>query len=71
MGFLCLKKTGNATVELAAEGFAIKYRKIGYLLKELGFSLQQNQKMKQVGKQSPDRDKQFRRRCRSDERGQL
>ena len=54
------KSLRNLEDELAAEGFAIKYRKIGYLLKELGFSLQQNQKMKQVGKQSPDRDKQFR-----------
>ena len=54
------KSLRNLEDELAAEGFTIKYRKIGYLLKELGFSLQQNQKMKQVGKQSPDRDKQFR-----------
>ena len=54
------KSLRNLEDELAAEGFAIKYRKIGYLLKELGFSLQQTQKMKQVGKRSPDRDKQFR-----------
>lgn len=54
------KSLRNLADELEAEGFKIKYRKVGYLLKELGFSLQQNQKMKQVGKQSPDRDKQFR-----------
>lgn len=46
--------------ELKSEGFDISYRKVGYLLKELGFSLQQNQKMKQVGRHSPDRDGQFR-----------
>lgn len=53
------KSLRNLADELEAEGFKIKYRKVGYLLKELGFSLQQNQKMKQVGKQSPDRDRQF------------
>ncbi len=51
-----LRKLAN---ELQAEGFNIKYRKVGHLLKELGFSLQQNQKMKQVGEPSPDRNQQF------------
>lgn len=32
---------------------------MGDLLKELGYSLQQNQKMKQVGAESPDRNAQF------------
>ncbi len=45
--------------ELTAEGFTVGYDKVGDLLKELGFSLQQNQKMKQVGEESPDRNKQF------------
>ena len=54
------KSLRNLARELKSEGFDISYRKVGYLLKELGFSLQQNQKMKQVGKQSPDRDGQFR-----------
>ena len=45
--------------ELQTEGFTIGYDKVGDLLKELGYSLQQNQKMKQVGEESPDRDAQF------------
>ncbi len=45
--------------ELAAEGFTVGYDKVGDLLKELGFSLQQNQKMKQVGEESLDRNAQF------------
>ncbi len=53
------KSLRNLADELQAEGFNIKYRKVGYLLKELGFSLQQNQKMMQVGEPSPDRDQQF------------
>ena len=32
----------------------------GYLLEELGYSLQKNQKMNQVGDEHPDRDAQFR-----------
>lgn len=45
--------------ELKSEGFTVGYDKVGDILKELGFSLQQNQKMKQVGEESPDRNKQF------------
>ena len=45
--------------ELRAEGFAIAYRKVGYLLQNMGYSLQMNQKMNQVGKEHPDRDEQF------------
>lgn len=44
---------------MQAEGFVVGYDKVGDLLKELGYGLQQNQKMKQVGKESPDRDAQF------------
>ncbi len=53
------KSLRNLADELQAEGFNIKYRKVGYLLKELGFSLQQNKKMMQAGEPSPDRDQQF------------
>ncbi len=53
------KSLRNLADELQEEGFNIKYRKVGYLLKELGFSLQQNQKMMQAGEPSPDRDQQF------------
>ena len=45
--------------ELQKQGFQIKYREIGYLLKSMGYSLQVNQKMNQVGNQHPDRDAQF------------
>lgn len=45
--------------ELRAEGFKIAYRKVGYLLQKMGYSLQLNQKMNQVGKEHPDRNEQF------------
>lgn len=54
------KTLRNLSDELKKEGFQIEKDKVGDLLKHLGFSLQQNQKMKQVGKESPDRDDQFR-----------
>lgn len=53
------KSTRHLADELQKMGYKIQRDKVGSLLKELGFSLQQNQKMKQVGKQSPDRDEQF------------
>lgn len=40
-------------------GFSIHKDKVGDILKQLGFSLQQNQKMKQVGPEAEYRDKQF------------
>ena len=54
------KSLRNLANELQAQGFQIKYNKVADLLRILGYSLQQNQKMKQVGKTSPDRDAQFR-----------
>lgn len=54
------KSTRHLAGELQKLGYKIQRDKVGDLLKELGFSLQQNQKMKQVGKESPDRDGQFR-----------
>lgn len=54
------KSLRNLETELQKQGFHIKYRKIGYLLKSMGYSLQVNQKMNQVGNQHPDRDTQFR-----------
>ena len=53
------KSLRNLAEELQNEGYQIKHDKVGDLLKQLGYSLQQNQKLKQVGKQSPDRDGQF------------
>ena len=45
--------------EMVGKGFQIGYRKVGYLLEEMGYSLQKNQKMNQVGEEHPDRDAQF------------
>ena len=45
--------------ELRTEGFRISYRTVGYLLEKMGYSLQMNQKMNQVGKEHPDRNEQF------------
>ena len=45
---------------LNEKGYEIGYDVVGDILKELGYSLQLNQKMLQVGKEHPDRDKQFR-----------
>ncbi len=53
------KSLRNLANELQNEGFQIQYRKVGYLLQEMGYSLQANQKMKQVGEAHPDRDEQF------------
>ena len=53
------KSLRNLQNALQAEGFTVGYDKVGDLLKELGYSLQQNQKMKQVGEESPDRNAQF------------
>lgn len=46
--------------ELGEEGFHVSHVTVGTLLEHMGFSLQVNQKMKQVGRESPDRDAQFR-----------
>ena len=53
------KSLRNLAQELQAEGFTIGYRKVGYLLEEMGYSLQMNQKMNQAGKEHPDRNAQF------------
>jgi len=54
------KSLRNLAEELRAEGFKVSHMTVGMLLENMGFSLQVNQKMKQVGKESPDRDAQFR-----------
>jgi hypothetical protein len=45
---------------LNEKGYEIGYDVVADMLKELGYSLQLNQKMMQVGEEHPDRDKQFR-----------
>ncbi len=53
------KSLRNLEEELKREGFSVGYRKIGYMLKEMGYSLHLNQKMDQVGSKHPDRNEQF------------
>ncbi len=53
------KSLRNLADELTKEGFSVSHNTVGKLLKELGFSLQSDQKMEQVGNESPDRDAQF------------
>ncbi len=50
------KSLRNLADELTKEGFSVSHNTVGKLLKELGFSLQSNRKMEQVGEESPDRD---------------
>jgi transposase len=54
------KSLRNITECLKNKGFEIKHDTVGKILKELGYSLQQNQKMLQLGDPHPDRDAQFR-----------
>ena len=50
----------NIAEALRAEGFSIDPSTVGKVLRHLGYSLHVNQKNKQVGPASPDRDEQFR-----------
>lgn len=52
------KSTRKLEEELNKQGYAISYKTIGRLLKELGYSLQANRKTNEGG-DHPDRDKQF------------
>ena len=54
------KSLRNLKECLEEKGYEIKHDTVGTILKELGYSLQQNQKMLQLGEPHPDRDEQFR-----------
>jgi transposase len=54
------KSLRNLMECLEEKGSDIKHDTVGKILKELGYSLQQNQKMQQLGEPHPDRDEQFR-----------
>jgi transposase len=54
------KSTRKIQQILNEKGYEIGYDVVADILKELGYSLQLNQKMMQVGEEHPDRDKQFR-----------
>lgn len=53
------KSTRQLSEALARRGFGVSHRLVGALLHHLGYSLQANAKTRE-GKQSPDRDAQFR-----------
>ena len=53
------KSLRNIAEKLEESGFEIKHDTVGKILKELGYSLQQNQKMLQLGEPHPDRNEQF------------
>lgn len=48
------KSVRNLADELVGKGFKIGYRKVAYLLEDMGYSLQMNQKMNQVGEEHPE-----------------
>ena len=53
------KSLRNIEKIVREKGFAISHDTIGNVLKEMGYSLQQNQKMVQTGTAHPDRNAQF------------
>jgi transposase len=53
------KSLRNIESILKQKGYEITHDTIGNLLKEMGYSLQQNQKMLQTGEPHPDRNEQF------------
>ena len=53
------KSTRKIQQILCGKGYEIGHDVVADILKELGYSLQLNQKMLQVGEEHPDRDKQF------------
>ena len=53
------KSLRNIANELKELGYTIGYVTVGKILTKLGYSLQINRKMLQVGKDSPDRNEQF------------
>jgi transposase len=54
------KSLRNLKVCLEEKGYDVNHDTVGKILKELGYSLQQNRKMLQLGEPHPDRDEQFR-----------
>ena len=54
------KSLRNIEAALAEKGINVCHTLVGQTLTKMGYSKQQNQKMKQLGAQHPDRDAQFR-----------
>jgi len=57
--FWTTKSLRNIEKTLQEKGYAISHDTVGNLLKDMGYSLQQNQKMLQLGEPHPDRNAQF------------
>jgi transposase len=53
------KSLRNITDALQKSGYEVGHDTVGKIMKELGYSLQQNQKMLQIGESHPDRNEQF------------
>ena len=53
------KSLRNLKEHLQEKGYEVNHDTVGKILKELGYSLQQNRKMLQLGEPHPDRDAQF------------
>jgi transposase len=53
------KSLRNLEDVLHEKGYRVSHDTIGNILREMGYSLQQNQKMLQTGEANPDRDAQF------------
>ncbi len=53
------KSLRNLSDVLGKQGFQVSFSKVRQMLSDLGYSMQLNQKMLQVGKPHPDRDEQF------------
>lgn len=53
------KSLRNLKDQLQEKGYEVNHDTVGKILKELGYSLQQNRKMLQLGESHPDRDEQF------------
>ncbi len=53
------KSLRNLSDALGKQGFQVSFSKVRQMLSDLGYSMQLNQKMLQVGKPHPDRDEQF------------
>ena len=54
------KSTRNIAEAMQELGYTISHTKVCQILREQGYSLQENRKMKQVGDEHPARDEQFR-----------
>ena len=53
------KSVRNLEAVLHEKGYKVSHDPVGNILREMGYSLQQNRNMLQTGEANPDRDAQF------------